>query len=322
VDRAGAVRRVAVTGQSTPLGRALLDRLEGRADLALLGLDRADRRFRGVDTVVHLGTTYDQALPAERRRTLNVAGTTDVLTAASAAGVGHVVVVTSTDVYAARPDNAVPLPDDAPLRDDLVTDHVEVEELVAGQTGLSVAVLRPATLVGGALGPAYDGARLSQLSGPRLLAARGIEPLWQLCHAEDLLAALELTVVAGLTGPLPVACDSWLQQRAVEELAGMRRVELPGSVAVGTADRLRRLGLSTSSPQELDHLLAPVVVACDRLRAAGWSPAWTNESALRGYLADRDRSGRTGVYTAAGATVALLGTAALVRQARRRRRGR
>jgi hypothetical protein len=102
----------------------------------------------------------------------------------------------------------------------------------------------------------------------------------------------------------------------------MRRVELPGSVALGTAERLHRLGLSTSSPEELDHLLGPVVVACDGLRAAGWSPVWSNESALHGYLADRDRSGRTGVYTAAGATVALLGTAALVRQARRRRRGR
>jgi hypothetical protein len=91
---------------------------------------------------------------------------------------------------------------------------------------------------------------------------------------------------------------------------------------MGTAERLHRLGVSAASPRELEHLLAPVVVGSTRLRAAGWSPVWTNESALRAHLADRARTtGRSGAYTAAGATVALLGTAALVRQARRRRRG-
>jgi hypothetical protein len=79
--------------------------------------------------------------------------------------------------------------------------------------------------------------------------------------------------------------------------------------------------VSTASPRELDHLLAPIVVASERLRAAGWTPLWTNESALAAHLAERTSAGvRTGAYTAAGATVALLGTAALVRQARRRRR--
>jgi nucleoside-diphosphate-sugar epimerase len=218
------------------------------------------------------------------------------------------------------------LPDDAPVLarpgDDLRGDHVEMERLAAAASGVAVAIVRPATLVGAHLGASYDGALLRHLSAPRLLAARGTEPLWQLCHVDDLLRAIELVVTAGLSGPLPVACDGFLPQSTVEQLAGKRRVELPVSVALGTAERLHRLGVSTSSPRELDHLLGPVVVACDRLRAAGWAPLWSNESALTAHLADRSRGGaRTGAYTAAGATVALLGTAALVRQARRRRRG-
>jgi nucleoside-diphosphate-sugar epimerase len=345
--RAGPAAVVAVTGAAGGLGRAVLEGLASRGDLGgLFGIDvttirvdgvvwrRADvrdpalpERLAGVDTVVHLATTYDVHADPDERRALNVRGTAALLDAARAAGVGRVVLVTSADVYGAVVGNPVPLPDVAPVQarpgDDLVGDHVEVERLAAAATGLSVAVIRPASLVGARLGTPYDGALLRQLSAPRLLAARGTEPLWQLCHVDDLVRAIELVVATGLSGPLPVACTGFLPQSAVERMAGKRRVELPASVALSTAERLHRLGVSTSSPRELDHLLAPVVVAAERLRSAGWVPLWTNEAALLAHVADRSRGGaRTGAYTAAGATVALLGTAALVRQARRRRRGR
>ena len=347
--RIGPGQVVAVTGAADGLGRAVLDRLAAHSDLAgLIGIDPSPvrvagvdwrpcdvrdpvlaERLAGVDTVVHLATTYDVHLDREERRALNVHGTAAVLDAARSAGVRRVVLVTSAEVYGAaggNAGNAVPLADSAAVQaepgDDLVGDHVEVERLAALATDLEIAVIRPACLVGGKLGSSYDGTLLRQLSAPRLLAARGIEPLWQVCHVEDLVRAVEVAVVAGLTGSLPVACDGWLAQSSVEELAGKRRVQLPAAVAVSTAERLHRLGVSNSSPRELDHLLAPVVVASERLRAAGWAPQWTNDAALRAHLADRARSsGRAGAYTAAGATVAVLGTAALVRQARRRRRG-
>ena len=319
---------MAVTGAAAGLGRALVERLDQRDGLgAVRGIDVVTaERLRGVDAVVHLATSYDIDLDPQERRALNVRGTEALLTAASAAGVRRVVLVTSAEVYGAAADNPVPLPDAGPLQaapgPDLLGDHVEIERLISRTSGLQIAVLRPATLVGAGVGPSYDGALLRQLSAPRLLAARGREPLWQLCHSEDLLSALELVVVHGLSGPLPVACEGALPQSAVEKLAGKRRVELPAAVALSTAERLHRLGVSTASPRELDHLVGPVVVGCDRLRAAGWTPSWTNEAALRAYLTELDSgSGRAGAYTAAGATVALLGTAALVRQARRRRRG-
>ncbi|GAC1444789.1 MAG: NAD-dependent epimerase/dehydratase family protein [Mycobacteriales bacterium] len=335
---------MAVTGAATGLGRALVERLARRQDLAgLIGIDlepgpvdgvmwRASdvrdpllaQRLVGVDTVVHLAAASGAADP-DARRALNVRGTAVVLDAARTAGVARVVLVTSASVYGHRADNPVPLPADAALRalpgDDLVGDHVEIERLAAAAR-LPVAILRPAALVGGGLGREYDSPLLRQLSAPRLLAARGTEPLRQLCHSDDLLSALELVVMAGLTGALPVASDGALRQSVVEELAGRRRVELPASAALSTAERLHRLGVSTASPRELDHLVGHVVVGSDRLRAAGWAPAWTNDAALRAHLLSRAKGGgHAGAYTAAGATVAALGTAALVRQARRRRRG-
>jgi nucleoside-diphosphate-sugar epimerase len=338
---------VAVTGAGGGLGSALVQQLARRDDLGgLIGIDpvpvstdgvtwRAgdvrDRllaeRLAGATTVVHLATTYDVGLEGDVRRAVNVRGTAALLEAARTAGVVRVVLVTSAEVYGAVPGMPVPLPDGAPLRAEpdggLLGDHVEVERLAdhATRTGLELTVLRPATLVGGALGAAYDGMMLRQLSSPRLLAVRGIEPLWQLCHTDDLVAALELAAVGAVSGPVTVGCDGYLPQSVVEELAGKRRLALPAGVAVSTAERLHRLGVTTGSPRELDHLQAPLVVGSDRLRAAGWAPVWTNEAALLAHLAGRTGDSRAAAYTAAGATVALLGTAALVRQTRRRRRG-
>ena len=339
---------LAVTGADAGLGRALLERLaDAPHPAAVVGLGagpgrRTDVDWRpagvrdpdlveqlaGVDTVVHLEVDWDVTGSAALRRDLTVRGTARLLDAARRAGVARVVLTTSTDVYGSAPRvllDADPLTGAA---DDhaLVGDHVEVERLAAhaARSGVAVTVLRPATLVGGRLGPAYDGPLLRQLGGPRLLAVRGVEPQWQLCHVDDLLGALELAATGVVTGGRAVACAGAMPQSIVEAIAGRRRLELPASVALSTAERLRRAGVTTSSPRELDHLLGPLVVTCDGLRDAGWLPAWTNETALRAHLAERGGDARAaGVAaagaTAAGATAALIGTAALVRRARRRR---
>lgn len=333
-----------MTGASSGLGRALVERLAARTDLAgLLGIDATPGRvegvvWRGVDvrdpllasrlsgatTVVHLATSYDPTLAPSSRRALNVRGTANVLEAAREVGARRVVLCTSSEVYGARPDNPVPLPDASPLQptpDDtsLAGDHGEVERLAAHavRTGLAVTVVRPAPLVG--LPPSYDGTLVRQLSGPRLLSVHGVDPLWQLCHVEDLVSALELAALGVVSGALAVGCEGAIAQSDVERRTGRRRLELPAAVLQSTAQRLQRAGVGTSSPRDLDYLLGPLVVGCDGLRAAGWTAAWTNEAALDAHLAARSADGRGTAYTAAGATVALLGTAALVRKARRRR---
>ncbi len=96
------------------------------------------------------------------------------------------------------------------------------------------------------------------------------------------------------------------------------------------ASRLYRLGLTPSPAGDLAYTMHPWLVSGSRLHDAGWRPRWTNEEVLaelleevagRRTVAGR-RLGRKDATTlgAAGATVALVGTAALVRRARKARR--
>ncbi len=357
---------VAVTGAAHGLGELLVRRLassDGVKKVIAIDTIRGDvaeatwrlvdvrdpglvDRLSGVDVVVHLvvDSALDHGNPGYHASTVRAAAA--VLTAAPAAGVKHVVLVTSAMVYGARVDNPVPLSEDAELQaaadSDSLGDLLEIERLAAQaprtHPGLQVTVLRPAALVGGGV----DTILTRHFEAPRLLAVKGLSTRWQFCHADDLVSALELVATLGLTADAEAAetpglvvaavgSDGWLERADVERITGKRHIELPASVAFGTAERLHRLGVTPAASSDLQYLVHPWVVDARRLAAGGWRPAYDNEAALRAAMAESSGSLAIGGHrlgrrdaaagAAVGATVALVGTAALVRRARRRRRG-
>ncbi|MFD0275543.1 NAD-dependent epimerase/dehydratase family protein [Kitasatospora sp. NPDC003701] len=292
-------------------------------------------RLAGVDVVVHLAMDLGMESDPRARSAYNVRGAQTVLTAAAAAGVHRVVLCTSAMVYGALADNEVPLAEDSELRAteeaSLVGDLLEIERLARraprAHPGLQVTVLRPAVVVG----PGVDTVLTRHFEAPRLLVVAGSRPCWQFCHVDDLAAALEYAALGLVEGEVTVGCDGWLEQEDVERLSGIRRMELPASLALGTAARLHRLGLTPAPAGDLAYTMYPWVVSGSRLHEAGWRPAYTNEQVLAELLAQvsgkhavagRRLGGKEAATSlgAAGATVALVGTAALVRRARKRRR--
>ncbi|WSR14797.1 SDR family oxidoreductase [Streptomyces sp. NBC_00853] len=344
---------IAVTGAASGVGAALVSRLaasdevkqvvaidERRGDCAAAQwhvLDVRDpaiaEKLRGADVVVHLALDLDLETDPAARTAYNVRGTQTVLTAAAAAGVHRVVLCTSAMVYGALPDNDIPLSEDSELRATAeatgVGDLLEIERLgrraPRAHPGLNVTVIRPAVLVGGT-----DTALTRYFESPRLLVVAGSRPTWQFCHVDDLVSALEYAALEKVEGELAVGCEGWLEQEEVEELSGIRRMELPSAVALGAAARLHRIGLTPSPAGDLAYTMHPWVVSVSGLHAAGWRPRWTNEEVLAELLQEVSgrhtvagrRLGRRDAATAAGAagaTVALLGAAAAVRLARKRR---
>jgi nucleoside-diphosphate-sugar epimerase len=349
--------RVALTRAASGLGTTLAEQL-ALAGNRVVGIDASagtavDVDWRAgdlasptvvgalgdVDVLVHLVGDHDleQALreqPAARR--VRLLGEARALTtAAAAAGVGHLVLVTSAMVYGARPDNPVPLPDDSPLRtsdaEGLVADMVAVEEEVAAlarpHPGLRLTVVRPAALVG----PGVDTMITRHFEAPRLLTLRGTRPLWTFCHAEDLGSAL--TTVVHEPVPDQVTVSSWgtLEQSEVEEISGMRRIELSVAAAESAADRLHRLGVVPVPASDLAYVAYPWVTEPTALGQHGWVPAYSNADCLsvllegvRGHhavMARRVRSRDAVGAAAAGAAsaaVAVLATAALMRRRRTR----
>ena len=108
-------------------------------------------------------------------------------------------------------------------------------------------------------------------------------------------------------------------------------MELPPALAYGTAERLHRARVLPSPVADLALVVHPWVIGSQRLTAAGWQPEYGADACLARLLDQvRGRHAVAGVRVerreaalgAAGAAVAIVGTAALLRQARARRAGR
>lgn len=302
------------------------------------------RSLVGVDVLVWVAASADLqaalAQPPARRRERVLRTAQTLVTAAAAAGVGHLVVVTSAMVYGARGDNPVPLTENAPLRAErdggVVGDLLAVEDVLdqarATHPGLTITVLRPAAVVG----PGIDTVVTRHFEAPRLLTVKGAEPAWQFCHVDDLASAVVAVIRDRADGGgrgladarvLTVAAPGWLSQGQVERLTGMRHVHLSESAALGTAQRLHRFGVLPAPASELALAIYPWAVDSARLAAAGWAAAYDNETCLgvlletikgRHALAARRVDRKDAALGAASAAVALVGTAAVLRRARRR----
>jgi nucleoside-diphosphate-sugar epimerase len=344
---------VAVTGAAHDLGLALTARLaqserfsrviaidDHRGDLTGVVWRVVDvrdpalaGRLAGIDVIVHTDLDLAAGSDARARRAHNVRGAQTVLTAAAAGGVGRVVLITSAMVYGARPDNPVPIAESAPLGADpdgsVVGDFMEIEQLAERSPrtnpGMSITVVRPAALVGEGI----DTMITRHFEAPRLLVVKGCAPRWQFCHVSDLLSAIELAAAGEVKGAFAVGSDGWLEQDQVEKLSGLRRIELPAGVTFATAQRLHRAGITPAPVSDLHYVVYPWVVDCQALRQTGWRPSVTNTEALQVLLeqraghhavAGRRLAKKDATLTAAGATVAVIGTAAIVRQVRKRRR--
>ncbi len=319
---------VAITGADSGLGLRLAERLTGHPEVAELrpiatGEPLVADRLAGASVLVHLEISF-----AAEPTVANVPVAAAALDAAGRANVPRVVLCTSAMVYGADEANPLPLDEDAPLRAaperGLVAELMEIEDLArsarpADSSGApALTVLRPAMLVGGGT----DTVLTRHFSSTRLLHLQGVRPAWQFCHVDDLVSALEYAALGKVTGAVTVGCEGWLDQEDVELVAGLRRITLPSSLAFGAAERLARLGVGAPA-SELRYVAYPWVVSSDRLRTAGWRARYDNVAALEAMLTDlgaRPANAHRASLGAAGAAVAMMGTAAILRQARRRRR--
>lgn len=298
--------RYVVTGGSGYIGSRLLDRLVERDDTERVviadvrpprafrpkaeyqHLDVRDRRraeeilrSERPDVVVHLAFVLDPIHDERAMYEVDVHGTANVLEAATAADVGHVLVTSSATAYGAFADNPVPLTEDHPVRGvpdfAYARDKAEIDRLcqlwALRNPDRTMTIVRPCIV----FGPSVENfiVRLwanqpfqADLGGPDV-------PV-QFVHEDDLVDALVGLLEGRHPGAFNIAADGTMNLRECADVIGLKRRRVPRSIYWRLAALLWRVRLSETPPGNIHFALHPWVVSNDKIKQAlDWQPRYT-----------------------------------------------
>lgn len=328
--------KVLVTGATGNLGTALLETLAADPDVGeVVGVSRRrpagdaapystatwvgcdltgpnaltvlTEAMRGCDAVVHLAWRFQPSHDEAEMRRTNVAGLRTVVNATVAAGVPHLVDVSSLGAYSAGPkdrkvDESWPtggVHTSPYSRQKAATERL-LDDVEASGVDLTISRARPTLAVQSRAASAIT--RYFAPSWlPASLAARVPAPLLplpvgllaQVVHSADVADALRLMVTSGVGGAFNLADDDVLgPQELARAVGAMGAVEVPARLVRAPLDLSWRLRVQPTDAGWLDlALLSPLVDTGRARRELGWVPSVPSaealESLVRG-VADRD----------------------------------
>jgi UDP-glucose 4-epimerase len=313
------VSRIAITGAASFLGSRVLRRLiDLRGPEAVIALDvaappatlgvrhtlldftlpGADQRLvdvlgeEEVDTVVHAAFFTNPRRDAAYAHELESIGTLHVVAAAAAAGVRHLVMRSFTAVYGARGGNPNFLEEDhrPPPGPALawIRDKVEAEQHALSFSrrypSLGVSILRFAPLFGPGVHTFY-----TRVFEKRVVPVlMGYDPLVQLLHPEDAVAAMESALGRGPSGIVNVVPGRAISLLTALHLAEKLAVPVPHPIAYAGADLLWNAGLGEAPGGFLDYARYLCVADGEKARRVlDFEPRYTSRDALFAYLAYR-----------------------------------
>lgn len=235
--------------------------------------------FAGTRCVVHLAEAGGRQNDGVRMREI----ASRVFEAAGEADVRHLVVLSSAMVYGAYVDNPLPMLETQAARPDVDLSYavakLALEEQAqewANQPGRSLTILRPTTT----LSERGAGWVAKALRAATSVRPEQVDPPVQFLHHEDLASAVSFVTKRSLPGVYNVAPDGWIGAETFRELAGDPGIRLPANVGRTVLDTARRYGVGSVPVGIEPYVQHPWVVANDKLRDAGWVPAFSNEEAF------------------------------------------
>ncbi|MDX6326722.1 MAG: hypothetical protein QOK15_3076 [Nocardioidaceae bacterium] len=313
--------RIVVTGASGNLGTALLRRLTSTGEHTITGIARrlpADSPFDdtvtwrsldltdegaaaalreavdGADAVVHLAWGFQPSHRLDYLEELGVGGTRRVIRAITAAGVPHLVHMSSVGAYS-------PKQDDSPVDETWPTDGVPtspysrhkaaaerlLDDLEATGHDLTVTRLRPGIVGQRSAGSALLRYGLPALAPAHLLSLLPVLPLdralvMPMVHADDVADAIDRALARRAPGGFNLAADPPITRDTIAEVLGARPVHVPSRVVRAAAAAAWHARLQPVDPGWVD--LAFAVPLLDTTRAAdllGWSAQHDAVSVLR-----------------------------------------
>jgi UDP-glucose 4-epimerase len=280
------ISRIVVLDVATPrtAGRKTrtyeVDLTQPSASARVAEILRAER----VDTLAHLAFLSSPTTAEGWAHELESVGTMHVLVACREAGVRQLVAVSQTLLYGPHRSNPNFLTESSELRGvegcRFVADKIEAEAQLrrfAEETGARVTVLRLAPV----LGPTVRSWMTRWLSRRFVPTLLGFDPLVQLLHEADAIAAVQSAIERGVPGTFNVVGEGVLPVSTMIKLAGRVAVPLPGSLLRRGAGLLWIAGMNEAPSQFVEYLRHLCVADGARAeRELGFAPAYTTREAV------------------------------------------
>lgn len=234
-----------------------------------------------VASVLHL-QFRETLTPGESSFDQNVMGTAKLLGACSEAGVKQLVLKSSTMVYGARPDNPMFLREDHPLNGPkkygYLRDWIEIEKYADSfreqNSKTTLTVLRFANIVG----KNVDSPMTRFLRHEEAVALLGFDPMVQIIHADDVIAALLHALDGSYDGVYNVAPEKGIPLWKTLGLAS----KIPLPVLHPLAYWSVSLGGPRLAPMPLDYLRYPCMGDMQKMRdELNFTPQFTPEETVR-----------------------------------------
>ncbi len=234
--------------------------------------------------VVHLGIMHDPRASQVEHHTWNVAGFQRLLEYVAQYNVPKLVVLSSANVYGPRPENAQFLTEETPLLGGAafseIRDLIEVDMLAQSffwkRPGTETSIIRPAHIVGFVRNAPSNYLRL-----PVIPTLMGFDPMVQVVHQDDVIAAIERALLPGMRGIFNLAGPPPLPLSRLVALTGRPTIPIPHFLAESMMKRLWRFRATSFPTPELDHIRYVCMVDDRRAHEIlGYSPRFSVEDAV------------------------------------------
>lgn len=303
--------RIVVTGASGNIGTALLRRLSGEHELvgvvrrppptqppydgvswvrldltAADAVARLEDAFAGAGAVVHLAWGFQPSHDTAYLERLGVGGTRSVVEAAHAAGVGHLVHMSSIGAYAPRVDEQ-PVDESFPttgVRSSPYSRHkVAAERLLDAYASRPDASVLLTRVRPGIVGQSAAGSELLRYGVPALVPAALLQhvpvlPLDRglvvpIVHADDVADAIARVVDRRAGGAFNLAAEPPVTRDDLAAALGAHPVHVPAPLLRALASAAWHARVQPVDPGWLDLAMSVPVLDTGRARAElGWAP--------------------------------------------------
>ena len=245
--------------------------------------DVRKRKFEDVirrerpDVIVHLGSVRHFKAHPSLRHEVNVNGTRRLLDFAVAHGVKQVLVVSSSYVYGALPENPYYMDEAFPLNSSRtypeMRDLAEMDMLATAYLwhypDITISVLRPTNVLGAHVRTAIG----RYLRAEYVPTVMGFNPMMQFLHEDDMAEAIVLAIEREARGAFNVVGPGAVPLLTAIEEVGSTALPLPEIAVRSAISTLFRWGFYAFPPRAIDFAKYQCTLDGTRFReATGFEP--------------------------------------------------